>query len=98
MTPADQLGAVQDAVRLMGFLPYLQKEVDGMAKAVENRVFTSITQGTFSPDQAYQAWLEVHAMKRMVKRLETQVKVGQSQGAKATPYLEGEPPNPYIYT
>lgn len=88
--PAD-LGRITDAVRLAGMLPFLRQETERMVHEVETRVFTALKAGALTPDAALLAWMEVSSHRQLLKKLETQVKIGQSLGAQHAVGLETRP-------
>ncbi len=89
MTPTpQQLGSVRDGLLIAGFLPYLQQEVAKMCQGVETRMSDAQAKAELTPELALNGWLEVFAARRLLRRFESMVKVGQSQGQRVAPALE----------
>lgn len=78
----EELALFADGAKIRNLMPYISREVAAMKKAVETRVYTAIAQGTFTPEHAHTAWLELNAYDRLLKRLETHVKIGLDAGTK----------------
>ena len=77
----DEFKDVKQGVVLAGFLPYLEAEVAGMVKSLENRVFTGITAGTLTAEQALNAWMERHALRKLLVNFEQKIKASQTVAA-----------------
>ena len=86
---AEDIGKAQAGARIAGMLPYLAKELGGMEAAVVARVFQDLETGVLTPEKAIQAWIEVRQLRKLLKRLETHIKIGQTAGQRAKPELEG---------
>lgn len=69
---------IQSGVQAGHELPYVADAAQRQEKLVKNRVFTSIQQGTLTPEQAYSAWHEVYSLHRMVRSLQSSMVLGQS--------------------
>lgn len=87
VAPAD-LADAQDAARLAGFLPYLERELAQMAAVLETRVYAQIDKKELTPDMALAAWMEKLAYARLGKRLRQKVTAGTSKGEAAAPFME----------
>jgi hypothetical protein len=78
----EELDKIAHGAYLMGALPVLQDEISRMMAAVQTRVFTAISAGEFSAEQAEGAWRELYAHHRLLKRLESRINTGQAVGEK----------------
>lgn len=85
-----EMSKVRDGARFAGFLPYLQVEIDKMVLALEGRVLAHVGEGTLTAELAVHAWMELNAYRRLMKRFEQKVKIGQTAGQALAPVLNGE--------
>lgn len=65
-----------ETARLSRALPGVEKELAGMEAALISKVFAAIAENSFNPQQAHYAWLELYSYRRLAKRLQTTVKMG----------------------
>lgn len=93
MTPKD-LGLIREGVRLQGFLPYLEDAVSKMEGQLEGRVFRLLDEGKLTPELALMAWMEKLAYRRLIRKFDQQVRIGQAVGAASAPELSQDPPLP----
>lgn len=84
----DQLDKISSGAHIASVLPFVQAEIEGMMDAVRARVFAALNDGTFDANMAEAAWREIHGYHRLLKRLETRVKVGNSVGQRVAKQLE----------
>lgn len=85
-----EMSKVRDGARFAGFLPYLAAEVDKMVGTLESRMLDHIRDGSLTPDLAIQGWMELNAYRRLMKRFDQKVKIGQTAGQALAPVLNGE--------
>jgi hypothetical protein len=71
-----------DGQRWAGVMPDIASEVARAKAQVEQRVYRAINEGTLTPEASHLAWLELHALDKMLKRLSSKVKLGLSMGEK----------------
>ena len=79
--------------RWAGVLPDIESEVMRAKAQVENRVFREINSGTLTAEASRLAWLELHALDKMLKRFASKVKLGAAMGEKFAQTLKGETDN-----
>lgn len=65
---------------LLSLLPEVALEVEAMTKQVQSTVFKAISDKSFTPEQAYNAWMEVYAVERLGRRLNTRGRLAQGAG------------------
>lgn len=81
----EELVQVRDGARISGMLPYLEDYVERQIHIVEMRVFDQSDKGTLTPDGAVSAWMEVKALRRMVRSMKQKGRVGVSIGERVMP-------------
>lgn len=64
--------------RWAGVMPDIRSEVERAKTQVEMRVFSQINAGTLTPEAGQLAWLELHALDKMLKRFNGKVRFGQA--------------------
>lgn len=74
----EEMSTIHEAARLAGFLPVLKEYTDKMERALENRTFLALNQRTLTPEMALQAWMEKHAYRQLVSRVEQGIAMGTS--------------------
>lgn len=94
MNEAADIAAALDSARLAGMLPYLQAELRKMEEACMVRMDQLMLNGKLTPDLAQMAWIELIGYRRLRRRLEQKVRIGEAVGNKVAPVLNGEPPLP----
>jgi hypothetical protein len=70
-TAAPTPAVIEQAVtanRWAGVLPDIRSEILRAKAQVEARVFRSINDGSATPEASHLAWLELHALDKMLKR------------------------------
>lgn len=88
----DQMARIADGARMAHMLPYLKDSIQKQMNAVQTRVFAAITNGTFTPEQAYAAWYEMNANHNMLKRVTVHVTLGTAAAETHSETLTiGEP-------
>lgn len=87
------LDRINNAAYISGALPYIRAEIESMVKSVQTRVFAAMRDDTYSPELADGAWRELHAYARLIKRLESSVRIGQSTGDQLKDEMTGADPN-----
>jgi len=84
--PAD-LEKVHSGSYISSVMPFVRIEIEGMMSTVRTRVFTAIRDGSYTPELGDMAWREIYGYHRLIKRLETTVKVGQHVGERVTEHM-----------
>lgn len=84
----DELEKISTGSYISGVLPYIRQEINAMSAAVRARIFMAIRDGTFTAEMAESAWREVYGYSRLVKRLETHIRVGQQVGGRVADQME----------
>ena len=79
--PAD-LVKVDASSHIASILPFVETELDGMMRAVQVQVFAAIRKGEYTAEMGDNAWREMYGYYRLMKRLETTVRIGQHVGEK----------------
>jgi hypothetical protein len=82
MTEAEDLGRVQDGVRLAGLLPYVRDELEGLEETLILNVIRMIREKTLTNEQAYAAWLELASYRALLRRISTKVSIGVAAGER----------------
>ena len=80
--------AVVDGAHLSSAMPYIEVEFEQLEKALITKVLQQVSKQELSPENALQAWLELAATRRVIKRLTTAVKIGTSIGEKISGELD----------
>lgn len=83
------MGRMADGAAIANMLPYLEHELSRMGDALETRVFQALDARELTPEQALYAWMEKQSYRRLLKRLTTMVKIGETAGYRVSPHLEG---------
>lgn len=89
-----QLRAVSDGAAYGLVLPQIRADIETMKRGVQNQIFTAIRNKTLTPEVAYSAWMEVYSADKLLKNMETRVKVGASTAEDIAPFMKlttGEP-------
>jgi hypothetical protein len=84
----EELEKVGTASYISGVLPYIREEIEAMSGVVRSRIFMAIRDGTFTPAMAESAWREVYGYSRLLKRMETHIRVGQHVGGQVATHME----------
>lgn len=83
----EELKLVSDGAAYALVLPQITEDIGRMIKAVQNQVFTAILHKNLTPEMAYQAWMEVYSHNKLLKSMETRVKVGTSTADDIAPHM-----------
>ncbi len=86
-TPED-LEKVHSGSYIASVLPFVKDEIVGMMGTVQNKVFAAIRDGSYTPEIGDSAWREAYGYYRLMKRLESKVKVGQHVGEKVAKHMK----------
>lgn len=84
----EQLRAVSDGAAYGLVLPQIRQDIEKMIRAIQNQMFTAIRNKTLTPEVAYSAWMEVYAADKLLKNMETRVKVGLSTAEDIAPFMK----------
>lgn len=84
----NELARMQDGAKLANVLPQIEYEVGKMENGLITRVLSQIEQGEITAEAALNYWLELAAYRKLMKRLTTQTKIGQTVGERLKPHLE----------
>lgn len=76
------LGFAIDGARLAGSLPYIEASLDKAMQAVTTRMDVAFTQNTLTPEMAFAAWIELLSYRRLLRRLQQQVRIGVAAGQR----------------
>lgn len=79
-----ELEKMREGSYIAEVLPYINDEIEGMIKVTRTRIFASITDGTYTIEKGDSAWRELYAYYRLIKRLETKIRVGRHVGGKVS--------------
>lgn len=63
-------------------LPILEAETAKLEDIVKRRVFSALEKGELTDREALTSWMELHAMEKLKRKLNQQVKAGQSSGER----------------
>lgn len=84
--PSD-LSKVTEGAYLASLLPYLEGEVERQENLIIRRVIGMHEKGELTPDGALSAWMELIALRKLLKGLDTRVRVGQSAAERVAPEM-----------
>ena len=87
-----ELRAVSEGAAYKLAMPQIREDIDQMNRAVKNRIFTKIRDLSLTPEVAYAAWLELYSNEKLLKNMETRVRVGESTGEEIAPLMKINPP------
>lgn len=73
-----------------GALEAIDHALDAETEAVDARMFRLIGSGTLDPQAALQAWFQKYAVFQLRRKLEQNVRAGQSSAARIKPMMNGE--------
>ncbi len=83
------LALMEDGKAIAAAMPMLEHELGVMEQALEKRIFALIDAGTFSQQQALDAWLEKRAYARLLRRLTKHIRAGSTASERISPYMDG---------
>lgn len=86
INPTD-LAKVNDMAQVLGVLPYLRHEIQGLCDQIDRRVAQDIADGALTPDKAFAFWVERHAYQSILRRFEQRARVGQAVGERLAPEM-----------
>lgn len=81
MMDAKNLSGVRDISHLDQMTPYLAAELDRMENTLIIQTMMAMTNGSLTPDKAYQAWAELAAVRKLGQRF-GQTKTALIESAK----------------
>lgn len=90
----EEMAAIAEGARLAGILPTIQSALLKMEDACVVRMDQMMMQGKLNPDLAQMAWIELLGYRRLRRRFEQQVRVGQALGERNKDLLTGDLPLP----
>lgn len=76
MTP-EQAKKVKDIAIIEGFKPYLDTEVDNLLRALDNKVYMEIEQGSLTAEKALSYWMERNSYRKLQQKFDKRTRVGQ---------------------
>lgn len=80
MTEAEDIGFIQNAIRLQGVMPELKAAIERLDKALERRTLMALNQGVLTPEQALYAWQEKAILHKLLTMFDQSVRIGISKG------------------
>lgn len=84
MEHIEVLANMRMGAEISSALPAIEEEVTKMQKGIVNSVLTDIQNGKFTPEVAYQRWIEYSSATRLLQRFNQKVRVGVSVGEQHT--------------
>ena len=72
----------RNGVAMSGVLPYVEDNIAAMARALDNRMLSAITNGTMTPELALEGWMERAAYSKTLKHFQTVVRMGEDPTGK----------------
>lgn len=84
----EELRTVSEGAALAASLPHMEKELEGMIRAVRNQMFSHVEHKTLTPEIAFSAWMEVHSYEKLLKRMKTRVTLGTTTGEEIAPMMK----------
>jgi len=88
VTDPATMAAASEIAQLNAVLPVLEEETHKAERRIRNRVFVDINGGKFTPEKAYQAWLELHGAYMHLKSIKSRAKMAISKTEKVADALE----------
>lgn len=82
------LAAVHQGARLQVVMPLVEGEVTRMIESVEARVYRDIERGELTPEAALEAWRTIHSYRKLVRRMQARIAIGQSAGEEIADHME----------
>lgn len=80
--------------RWSGLMPDIEAEIERAKAQVATRVYGMINEGTLTPEASHLAWMEVHALDKMLKRFNSKVKLGLNMSQQLAKHInQGETDN-----
>ncbi len=88
-----ELEKIEHASYISGIMPQVRLELNAMIRVAQTRVFTAMREGTYTAEFGDNTWREIYAYDRLLKRLDTTVRVGQHVGGKVASNMTIGDPN-----
>ena len=79
MKPND-LASIRDVSVIGNFLPYIEREIEALTTAIDNKAYVAVAEGTLTPEKAVNYWIEKAAFRKLLQKFNLRVRVGQSVG------------------
>lgn len=76
MTEAEIRRLSRDGVAMAGVLPYIEAQIDTLARALDHRMISAAANGTMTPELALEGWMERIAYSKLLKHFQTVVRMG----------------------
>ena len=73
---AEDMQLAAEAVRFREIMPWIESYVDRRVGIIEHNVFNASDNGVLTEDSAVAAWMEVKALRRMVRTLHQKINLG----------------------
>jgi len=84
----DKLSNVREVAFLAEVKPYLDKEIEALERALDNRTYQALDRGELTPQRALEAWIEKVSYHRISRKIQQQITMGQAAGERAKSVLE----------
>lgn len=92
MSP-DAFKTVKDATLMREMEPYVRSQVEGMEKALINRVMSDLNKGELTPEKAQLAWVEFATYRKLLSGWQQKGRIGVSVGQQHKAELDKIPMN-----
>ena len=79
---------VRNVSFLTELMPFLEVEIAGLVKALENKTFSALNKGELTPQDALNAWAEKNSYVKLLTKFKQRVNIGQDLGGKLQTTLE----------
>ncbi len=84
----NDLEKVSRASYISEVMPYVRTELEAMISSVQAQVFAKMRDGKYTMQDGDNAWREIYAYDRLLRRLETTVRIGQHVGGQVAEHMK----------
>lgn len=86
----EDLRLMSNGAKMASALPYIESEIGRMVSLTKTQALKHLADNTLTPEMALSAWREIASYERLLKRLQTHVKVGISAADRVDPQPIGD--------
>ena len=79
---------VRNVSFLVELMPFLEREIGELVKALENKIFSALNKGELTPQDALNAWAEKNSYVKLLSKFKQRVRSGQSIAGQYQTTLE----------
>ena len=85
---AKAIADVRNVSFLVELMPFLEVEIAGLVKTLENKTFSALNKGELTPQDALNAWAEKNSYIKLLSKFKQRINTGQDLGGKFQASLE----------